>query len=106
MSFEKKQTQKEGCTILHRHETQVDRNQTSGSVVKVTIKEFRKQADFTLCSGHQLFPSWCKSNTQVWLGKTRFHDHIKRVLFEKWLVNKWISNVPPNAVAVFNNILH
>jgi hypothetical protein len=26
--LEKKQTQKEGCTILHRHEIQVDRNQT------------------------------------------------------------------------------
>jgi hypothetical protein len=35
--LEKKQTQKEGCTIPHRHEIQVDRNQNSESVVKVTM---------------------------------------------------------------------
>jgi len=33
--LEKKQTQKEGCTIPHTHEIQVDRNQTSESVIKV-----------------------------------------------------------------------
>jgi len=35
--LEKKQTYKQRCTILHRHEIQVDRKQTSESVVKVTI---------------------------------------------------------------------
>jgi hypothetical protein len=59
-----------------------------------------------MMSGHQLFTSQCKTNVQVWLGNTRFHDHTNRDLFEKWLVNKWISNVPPNAVAVFINVLH
>ena len=33
----KKQIQKEGRTIPHRHEIQVDRNQTSECVVKVTM---------------------------------------------------------------------
>jgi hypothetical protein len=32
--LEKKQPQKEGCTIPHRHEIHVDRNQTSESVIK------------------------------------------------------------------------